>query len=116
MLSKHYATRTRLVLVDRLADVPHGPEVAVLSLAPISNPEDYRSVEVLSETGHLRMAAANLFAALRRLDACGAELIVARRVPDEGLGRAINDRLERAAATFAIEPTRSANRPHDGTD
>lgn len=100
MLSQHYATGTRLILVNHLDEAPHGPQAAALCLEPIANPNNYLSVEVLSETGDLRVAAANLFAALRRLDDSGAEVIVARRVPDHGLGRAINDRLERAAATF----------------
>jgi len=39
-----------------------------------------------------------LFAAMRRLDALNLDLIVARPVPELGLGRAINDRLRRAAS------------------
>jgi L-threonylcarbamoyladenylate synthase len=35
---------------------------------------------------------------LRALDASDVEVILAERFPDEGLGRAINDRLRRAAA------------------
>jgi L-threonylcarbamoyladenylate synthase len=64
-------------------------------------------VEVLSPSGNLREAAANLFAAIRRLDATGLRLIVAERVPDHDLGRAINDRLRRAAATGTTDGVRS---------
>jgi L-threonylcarbamoyladenylate synthase len=53
---------------------------------------------VLSERGDLAEAARKLFAELRELDASGADRILAERVPDRGLGRAINDRLRRAAA------------------
>ena len=52
---------------------------------------------LLSETQDLREAAANLFSYLRELDALDLDLIVAEQVPEEGLGRAINDRLRRAA-------------------
>jgi L-threonylcarbamoyladenylate synthase len=52
----------------------------------------------LSVRGDLREAAANLFAFLRELDRPGLRAIAAMPVPDEGLGRAINDRLRRAAA------------------
>ena len=52
----------------------------------------------LSATGDLQEAAANLFGCLHRLDAMGAERIAVAPVPDKGLGRAINDRLRRAAA------------------
>lgn len=50
----------------------------------------------LSERSDLAEAAANLFAALRSLDALGRPIAVAP-IPDAGLGEAINDRLRRAA-------------------
>ena len=52
----------------------------------------------LSPAGDLTEAAANLFAHLRTLDARGSGKIAVRPIPDHGLGRAINDRLRRAAA------------------
>lgn len=52
----------------------------------------------LSETGDLREAAANLFAMLRALDRPEFTGIAVAPIPAEGLGRAINDRLKRAAA------------------
>ena len=55
-------------------------------------------MEVLSKKGDLREAAANLFAAIRRLDALNLDLIVATPIPEIGLGRAIMDRLRRAAS------------------
>ena len=51
----------------------------------------------LSETGDLTEAAARLFGALHDADASGRPIAVAP-IPDHGLGRAINDRLARAAA------------------
>lgn len=52
----------------------------------------------LSATGDLVEAAANLFDALHQLNALGAEKIAVSPIPEHGLGRAINDRLRRAAA------------------
>lgn len=52
----------------------------------------------LSEAGDLREAAANLFAMLRALDRPEYNGIAVMPIPEEGLGRAINDRLRRAAA------------------
>ncbi len=55
----------------------------------------------LSRSGDLTEAAANLFSALRRLDrdALGrSKSIAVARIPRHGLGAAINDRLQRAAA------------------
>lgn len=56
------------------------------------------AAETLSASGDPVEAAARLFAALRRLDATGAKGIAVARIPAEGLGEAIRDRLSRAAA------------------
>ena len=75
--------------------------VGVLSLRGLGRGAgvDGRLVEeVLSEAGDLTAAAARLFEAMHRLDAVGLEAIFAEAVPEHGLGRAINDRLRRAAA------------------
>lgn len=53
--------------------------------------------DTLSSTGDLDEAAANLFAALHRADAQDRRRIAVARVPSDGVGRAINDRLQRAA-------------------
>lgn len=52
----------------------------------------------LSGSGDLTEAAANLFGSLHQLDARGAAGIAVAPIPEVGLGRAINDRLRRAAA------------------
>ncbi|MBL9033440.1 MAG: threonylcarbamoyl-AMP synthase [Rhodospirillaceae bacterium] len=52
----------------------------------------------LSAAGDLQEAAANLFAMLRKLDDPRYRAIAVMPVPETGLGRAINDRLRRAAA------------------
>jgi L-threonylcarbamoyladenylate synthase len=57
----------------------------------------FAAVRSLSERQDLREAAANLFRYLRELDALSLDLIVAERVPPQGLGAAIMDRLERAS-------------------
>jgi L-threonylcarbamoyladenylate synthase len=54
--------------------------------------------ENLSASGDLTEAATRLFAALRRLDARGPTTIAIAPIPETGLGEAINDRLNRAAA------------------
>jgi len=52
---------------------------------------------VLSGTGDLREAAANLFAHLHRLDSMEIDSIYAERVPEKGLGLGIMDRLTKAS-------------------
>ena len=92
-LVRHYAPTTPLrlnaeaVAVDEVL-LAFGPEL--LSGAV--------TTKNLSPTGDLAEAAANLFAMLHELDACGATAIAAMAIPDHGLGAAINDRLRRAAA------------------
>jgi L-threonylcarbamoyladenylate synthase len=101
-LSKHYAPRTRLVGVDRGIGLPHDPvNAAYLGFSAVPHDVSFLAAEALSSSGDLREAAANLFDALHRLDAVGASVIYAEWVPSEGIGRAINDRLRRAAATFS---------------
>ena len=52
----------------------------------------------LSERGDTVEAAANLYRQLRELDAKGVNAIAVMPIPETGLGEAINDRLNRAAA------------------
>lgn len=98
-LKRHYATQTRLEISEAIAEKLNPSEkVGLLALTPPENPQRYSSVEVLSVSGNLREAAANLFRALRRLDSLSLDRIIARPVKEEGLGRAIMDRLRRCAA------------------
>ena len=53
--------------------------------------------KILSPTKNLKEAAHNLFAAIRELDASNVDVIIAEKFPDDFLGRAINDRLQRAS-------------------
>ncbi len=86
-LPSHYAPRTPLVLVDDLTSF----------VPPVGQKCGFIQMRTLSERGDLAEAAANLFRCLRELDHAGLDLIVAEKLPDEGLGAAINDRLRRAA-------------------
>jgi L-threonylcarbamoyladenylate synthase len=69
--------------------------------AATKTPADFATMRYLSKRGDLREAAANFFRMLRELDAENLDLIVAERVPEEGIGAAINDRLERASTRAA---------------
>jgi L-threonylcarbamoyladenylate synthase len=97
-LKSHYAPGKQVLLGDveqQLAGV--NP----LSAGVISFSRQYKGVGklcVLSPSGDLREAAAGLFRALRDMDAADVDVILAERFPDEGIGRAINDRLTRASA------------------
>jgi L-threonylcarbamoyladenylate synthase len=98
-LPSHYAPKTPLRIVDNLKSfTPMTNErCALLAWTPIKNDERFVAIRNLSRQQHLREAAANLFRCLRELDALDVDLIVAERVPGEGLGGAILDRLQRAS-------------------
>jgi L-threonylcarbamoyladenylate synthase len=96
MIESHYAPRAQLRLqVDRV-----NPGEALLAFGARMPPgiEQAALVLNLSPGGDLVEAATNLFSDLRTLDQADVATIAVMRVPDEGLGEAINDRLARAAA------------------
>lgn len=97
MLKSHYAPGTPMELVDAgvCLDELAGPRVGLLAWR--EGRAGFGAVEVLSASGDLREAAAGLFAKMRRLDEVGLDRIVAERVPLEGIGAAINDRLGKAS-------------------
>jgi len=98
-LASHYAPRARLRLDAERVNAGE----ALLAFGPASAEGAERAVLALnlSRDGDLIEAAANLFSHLRALDGCGAATIAVMPVPHEGLGEAINDRLQRAAAPRA---------------
>lgn len=91
MLASHYAPRTSLRLN---ATAPDDGEVY---LGFGGMPSGAAGLD-LSPAGDLAEAARNLFAHLRALDRLGASKIAVAPIPERGLGRAIADRLARAAA------------------
>lgn len=99
MLPGHYAPRTpiRMLAEDYQPVAAEGMRIGLLAFMPPDDAEGFQILEVLSATGDLKEAAANLFAALHRLDEAGLDYIVAESVPQQGIGAAINDRLTRAA-------------------
>lgn len=96
MLASHYAPRARVRL--NATEILAG-EGALLfgGDRPDGTGRAARAVN-LSPHGNLAEAAANLFVALRELDASGVGTIAVGPIPSHGLGEAINDRLQRAAA------------------
>jgi L-threonylcarbamoyladenylate synthase len=95
-LASHYAPRARLRLDAERLNV--GEALLAFGPAPAEGAERAVLALNLSRDSDLIEAAANLFSHLRALDGCGAATIAVMPVPHEGLGEAINDRLQRAAA------------------
>ena len=104
-MKRHYSTRTPLEIIEIAENCNSAQRVekqeervGLLTLTLMEDASHYAAVEILSPAGDLREAAAGLFRALRRLDSLSLDRIVARPVPEMGLGLAIMDRLRRCAA------------------
>lgn len=97
MIESHYAPRKPLFVgvVPALLKEHSGKRCGVIAFA--AHYDSWRC-ETLSPSRDASEAARNLFAAIRTLDTGDADVILAEVFPNEGLGRAINDRLRRAAA------------------
>jgi L-threonylcarbamoyladenylate synthase len=99
-LESHYAPATPIILGDipELVRVYAGKKIGIISFQePFPNLQVAAKV-ILSEQGDFSEAARNLFSGMRRLDEQSLDVIIAGWAPEEHLGRAINDRLSRAAA------------------
>ena len=92
LLGRHYAPRTPL----RLGAVDAGPDEGLLAFGSAA-PAGAAITRNLSRSGDLHEAAANLYDLMREMDGSGVAGIAVVPIPDEGVGRAINDRLRRAA-------------------
>ena len=88
MMESHYAPRQPV----RLEAVTAGEDEFLIGFGAVAGDLN------LSASGDLAEAAAGLFAALHEAEASGRAGIAVAPVPETGLGRAINDRLRRAAA------------------
>jgi len=104
-LPRHYAPRTPIVTEgwEKNLEAYRNGKIGFLAFRENKLSFPFHHVEVLSPGGDLREAAANLFAAIRRLDALNLEMILAETVPEVGLGRAIMDRLRRASKRSEID-------------
>lgn len=96
-LKSHYAPHKKLMIgnIEQFMNEHEGVNFGVLSFQ-----KDHHTSHqlILSPSGNLEEAAQNLFSYLRMLDKMPVEVVFTEFVPEQGLGKAINDRLRRAAA------------------
>jgi L-threonylcarbamoyladenylate synthase len=99
MLESHYAPRKPFCLdKEKLKQYP-SERVGVLAFSQTLENIPVENQKILSPNGSYWEAAQNLFALMRELDEMPhIEVIFAELLPEENLGRAINDRLRRASA------------------
>ena len=101
MLLKHYSPRTKIMISDSIVtdlEVYKSEKIGVLSFSNSYNQSLVKVNSILSPSGNLEEAAANLYQSLHELDSQNLTIILAEKFPEEGLGKTINDRLQRAAS------------------
>ena len=110
-LDQHYSPRCKLIALNTMPAADIDPSVSIIYFSKdkaqrgSDNISSYGSVNIssygshyyLSDSGDTNEAASNLFSTLRRLDQDNQKIAYFEWAPNEGLGRAINDRLQRAA-------------------
>lgn len=99
MLSVHYAPKKKVILGEIESNLKkfHAKKIAILAFQKTYSSVNKSHQIQLSKNGNLKEAAKNLFSALRKFDEMDIEYILTENLPDEGLGKAINDRLKRAS-------------------
>jgi L-threonylcarbamoyladenylate synthase len=99
MLLKHYAPNTPTFVTDDVKSMINSfsrKKVGLILFKDKIENADKHYYEVLAENGDLQVAGANLYAAMHRLDKQQLDAIIIEKLPNIGIGRSINDRLERA--------------------
>jgi L-threonylcarbamoyladenylate synthase len=110
-LDQHYSPRCKLFALNTIPAADIDPSVSIIYFSKdkaqrgsdniSSDGSDYYLTDgshyYLSDSGDTNQAASNLFSTLRRLDQDNQKIAYFEWAPNEGLGRAINDRLQRAA-------------------
>jgi len=98
MLKSHYAPTKNILLgnIPELITANKNKKIGVLSYSKLYD-ENVKVSLQLTKSDNMHEAAKNLFSHLRTLDESEIDIIITEEVPSTGLGKAINDRLRRAA-------------------
>lgn len=102
MVPHHYSPHTKLILtdfIDVVAKQYDADKIGIISFKEALSfiPKDHQII--LSHEGDLNEAAKNLYNALHQLDEMDLDIIIAEKLPNYGVGKAVNDRLTRASYT-----------------
>lgn len=98
MLARHYAPKTTTYLVDDVASEiqkHNDKKIGILVFNSSVNNNEVTEI-ILSKNNSMQEAATNLYNAMHTLDSQNLDIIIAERFPNNGLGKSINDRLQRA--------------------
>lgn len=92
---RHYAPTADVRVIDTPAEVRAASEAGYIGLDAPADLNAFLRHRVVPDIEHY---AREVFHFFRECDRAGCSVIYAERVPPEGLGRALNDRLDRAEA------------------
>ena len=100
MLNKHYSPKTQTILTtDITSEIEKHPnkKIGVLTFNTFYKSDKIDTQIILSEEKNLQEAASKLYDSLHQLDSLNLEVIIVEEMTDFGLGKSMNDRLQRAA-------------------
>lgn len=107
MHAKHYSPLTTTILTEdpqKEINKFNGTIIGVITFEDtflLSNNQLIK--KVLSPEGNIKSAAAKLYSTLYDLDKLDLDVIIVKRFPNKGLGKTINERLNRAAHNSMLE-------------
>lgn len=101
-LIQHYSPGKKIILGNIVNNIKLYSNPGILSFKNLVEHVEQSKQRVLSESGNIEEAAANLFRMMRELGGLDIDVILAEKVPEMGLGLAINDRLSRASEDLKI--------------
>jgi L-threonylcarbamoyladenylate synthase len=101
-LKSHYATTTPLIIgnINKLIETYKDKNIAILSFSESFCNVPPQNQYILSPTNNINEAASRLFGSMRFIDSLGYDAILTAYFPNDGIGMAINDRLNRAQAIY----------------
>lgn len=100
MLDKHYSPKTKTILTSSILDEienHQNKKIGVLAFNTSFKSDKIAAEIILSITSNLQEAASKLYDSLHQLDHLDLDVIITERLPEIGLGKSMNDRLQRAS-------------------
>lgn len=102
MAKKHYSPKTPVIVTDSVQEIVGQYEtkkIAVVCFNQLPIMNNLGHSIIYSFHGDMKKAAAQLYALLHELDMQNLDTIILEEFPNSGLGKTINDRINRASAT-----------------
>ncbi len=110
LLDTHYAPKTPLYLVDDLSLYTDRADLGVLLFEEMGLVFEGQVI-FISKRGDAAEAARTLYWAMKTLDEKGLTALIAKRLPNVGIGLAINNRLDKAATKNGSVPAQARVQP-----